>query len=239
MRSINNAGDAISAENANWTFGGDVPKTFDDHVSKSVPFYKEGHELILQLADFFLTDKSNCYEIGCSTATLTLQLAERFKNKDIKFYGLDVVENMIIEAQKKCVNHKNIILQTADILNYEFEKSNLIISYYVSQFIPPQNRQILFNRMYESLNWGGALILFEKVRAPDARFQDISTALYTEYKLQKGYEPSQIIAKSRSLKGILEPFSTQGNIDLMKRAGFVDVMSIMKYICFEGFVAIK
>ncbi|MEK7298654.1 MAG: methyltransferase, partial [Candidatus Margulisiibacteriota bacterium] len=41
------------------------------------------------------------------------------------------------------------------------------------------------------------------------------------------------------LKGVLEPFSTQGNLDLLKRAGFVDVTSVMKYICFEGFLAIK
>ncbi len=49
----------------------------------------------------------------------------------------------------------------------------------------------------------------------------------------------QIIAKSRSLKGILEPFSTNGNMDLMKRAGFVDIITMMKYITFEGFLAIK
>jgi tRNA (cmo5U34)-methyltransferase len=38
---------------------------------------------------------------------------------------------------------------------------------------------------------------------------------------------------------VLEPCSTQGNLDLMKRAGFVDVMSVMKWACFEGFLAIK
>ena len=37
----------------------------------------------------------------------------------------------------------------------------------------------------------------------------------------------------------MEPFSTQGNIDLMKRAGFVDIMPVSKWVCFEGFLAIK
>ena len=45
--------------------------------------------------------------------------------------------------------------------------------------------------------------------------------------------------KSRSLKGVMEPFSTQGNLDMLKRAGFQDVMTIQKYVCFEGFLAIK
>ena len=49
----------------------------------------------------------------------------------------------------------------------------------------------------------------------------------------------QIIYKSKSLKGVMEPFSTQGNLDLLKRAGFKDIVSIMKFVCFEGWLAIK
>jgi tRNA (cmo5U34)-methyltransferase len=93
--------------------------------------------------------------------------------------------------------------------------------------------------VYENLNWGGAFIMFEKVRAPDARFQDYMSAMYLDYKLEQGYSADEIVAKSRSLKRVLEPFSSQANIDLLKRAGFQDVMSVMKYICFEGFLAIK
>jgi tRNA (cmo5U34)-methyltransferase len=78
------------------------------------------------------------------------------------------------------------------------------------------------------------------VRGPDARFQDIMTAMYSyDYKLAQGYNAEEIVSKARSLKGILEPFSTQGNLDMLARAGFKDVTTIMKYISFEGLVAIK
>ena len=128
---------------------------------------------------------------------------------------------------------------TADINLYDFKKADLIVSNYTIQFIEPRLRQQLFNKIYESLNWGGALLLFEKVRAPDARFQDIISSLYMDFKLENDFSPSEIIAKSRSLKGVLEPFSTKANIDMMRRAGFEDVTSVMKYLCFEGFLAIK
>jgi tRNA (cmo5U34)-methyltransferase len=49
-------------------------------------------------------------------------------------------------------------------------------------------RQTLIDRIYERLHWGGALIMFEKVRAPDARFQDYATQIYTDYKLRRGYD---------------------------------------------------
>ena len=89
------------------------------------------------------------------------------------------------------------------------------------------------------MNWGGALLMFEKVRAPDARFQDYSVQIYNEYKLKSGYDEANIINKSRSLKRVLEPFSSEANYELMKRAGFKDIMTIQKYVCFEGFLAIK
>ena len=81
--------------------------------------------------------------------------------------------------------------------------------------------------------------MVEKVRGPDARFQDILNQTYIEYKLSKGYTANQIINKSRSLKSVLEPFSSKGNLDLLKRAGFKDVITIFKYACFEGYLAIK
>ena len=107
------------------------------------------------------------------------------------------------------------------------------------QFVAQKERQIIFNNIYNSLNWGGAFIFFEKVRAPDARFQDIMTGVYNDYKLDQGYTPTEIFNKSRSLKGILEPFSVAGNAALLERAGFQDYMSIMQYLNFEGFLVIK
>ena len=95
------------------------------------------------------------------------------------------------------------------------------------------------NKLYENLNWGGALLLFEKTRAPDARFQDIVTGVYNEFKIEQGFESEEIFNKTRSLKGVLEPFSHNGNVDILKRAGFVDILPIFRYIPFEGFLAIK
>ena len=70
--------------------------------------------------------------------------------------------------------------------------------------------------------------------------QTLLTLLAREvYALDKGFSETEIVNKGRSLKGKLEPFSTNGNLDMLKRAGFVDIMTVMKYVCFEGFLAIK
>ena len=54
-----------------------------------------------------------------------------------------------------------------------------------------------------------------------------------------GYSHEEILNKTRSLKGVMEPFSTNGNLDMLKRAGFKDISTVIKDICFQGFIAIK
>lgn len=81
--------------------------------------------------------------------------------------------------------------------------------------------------------------MFEKVRFPDARFQDIMSQIYIDFKLDQGFSEIDIINKSKSLKGVMEPFSSEGNLQLLKRAGFKDIVTIFKYLNFEGFLSIK
>ena len=236
---MNTVGDKIVAENSNWHFGGNVHKTFDDHVQKSVPQYHTGHEIIEKVSDFFLPNNSIYYDIGCSTGTLINRIYTRHKTKKINIIGCDTEKGMVSEANKKLAQLKNIKIHHKSVFDLEMKKANFITSYYTIQFIHPSVRQDLFNKIYNSLKWGGAFVFFEKVRGPDARFQDIMSLIYNEYKIDQGYTSEEIISKSRSLKGVLEPFSSDANIDLAKRAGFNDVMSIFKYVCFEGFLAIK
>jgi tRNA (cmo5U34)-methyltransferase len=239
---MSDVGDGIQAERGNWKFSGETTKSFDEHVSKSVPLYLEGHDLICDMSDFFVQDNSVVYELGCSTGTLSLKLAEHNKLKPCaRFIGIDIEKDMIAVAEdkKKSCSGLNVKFYTDDILAFEMEPTDLVVCYYTIQFIKPSVRQDLINKIYQNLNWGGAFLMFEKVRGADARFQDILTALYTDYKIRMGYSPEDIVSKSRSLKGILEPFSSQGNIDMLRRAGFVDINTVQKYLCFEGFLAIK
>ena len=94
--------DVVSAERANWKFNGDLVNSFDAHISKSVPLYKEGHDLICDMSDFFIKPKSLCYEIGCSTGTLTLKLATHHQNKpEAHFIGIDIEEDMIEKVRNQ------------------------------------------------------------------------------------------------------------------------------------------
>ena len=232
-------GQNIVAGNGRWNFGGSVPNTFEEHIERSVPYYREGHDMIAKLSDYFLYDGASAVEIGCSTGALLRAVASWNEGKSVHYTGIEVEHEMVKVAQSRCAGIPGVAIVEGDAIDMDLGPADLIVSYYTMQFIRPARRQMLMDKIYNSLNWGGAFIMFEKVRAPDARFQDIASALYTEHKLDQGFNEKEIVQKTRSLKGVLEPFSTQGNHDMMERAGFVDRMSVFKHICFEGFLAIK
>jgi tRNA (cmo5U34)-methyltransferase len=235
-------GDGIVTGNAAWTFAGETARQFEAHVSKSVPRYADGHDIVLSISDFFVKNDSVCYEIGCSTGALTRRLAQRHPSS-VRWVGIDIEPDMIAQADARLdqlsPRPTNIVYSVENALTFPYETSDFIVAYYTVQFIAPRVRQELLSRIYQSLNWGGAFVLFEKVRAPDARFQDIASSIYVDHKLERGYAPDEIIGKAKSLKGVLEPFSTQGNFDMLHRAGFADVMTVFKHVCFEGFFCIK
>ena len=224
-----------------WSFGGKIPKKFDTHIKKSVPFYDEGHQIILGLSDYFLSKKSLCYDLGCSSASLLIKLSKFTNKENVKFKGLEINDDMYKFANKnlKISNVKNIKLFKKDISNYNLLKSNLIISYYTMQFIHPSLRQKIYDKIYKSLNWGGAFIIFEKIRGNDARFDNILNSLYWDFKEKNQFTSKEIIQKSQSLRGVLEPFSDKGNLGYLKRSGFSDIQTIFQYLCFKGYLCIK
>jgi len=232
-------GDGICSKNSLWSFEDEkVVAAFDEHVSKSVPMYSEGHDLILRFSDYFTHKNSKIFEIGSSTGVFSNKIYERTKEKKVKVTGIDISEEMTKFANDKYSND-NCTFIFDDAINQDLSDSDMIVAYYTIQFINPSKRQEIINKIYDSLNWGGAFFMFEKTRGMDARFQDMITSVYYDYKISEGYSLEEIMSKHLSLKGVLEPFSTKGNIDMLKRAGFIDINTIFKFVPFEGFLAIK
>ncbi len=225
-----------------WNFSDNVPAQFVSHAKKSIPGYSEGHNLIISLSDYFLENDSVCYDIGSSTGELLFKISNYTNKKIKKFIGIDSEKSMIklSNRYKKKFDKKNKVkFIHKKIQKIKLEPSSMIISYYTIQFIPPQVRQDIINKIFKSLRWGGCFIMFEKIRGEDARFQDIYTSLYSDFKEKNNFSMSEIFNKQKSLRGVLEPFSNYGNISMLKRAGFKDISAIYQNISFKGYLAIK
>ena len=57
--------------------------------------------------------------------------------------------------------------------------------------------------------------------------------------LKNGFSELEIMNKTKSLKGVLDSFSSKGNESMLKSAGFVDTTSIAQWNNFKGWLSIK
>lgn len=233
-------GSKIEQKPGRWSFKGKIANNFDEHIINSVPYYKSTHDIFIRFSDFFIKENSLVYDLGCSTGSFLIDLDKRHNDNSVKYIGYDNQKGMIEFAKKKLPKaKKNISFQCKNVNSIKFLNPSLIVSFYTIQFIDTAIRQELINKIYSSLSWGGAFFFVEKVRGPDARFQDMLNQFYHEFKIDNGFSHEEVLNKTISLKGVLEPFSSEGNLGLLKRSGFKDIMSIMKWGCFEGVIAIK
>ncbi len=232
-------GDVINAENGSWSFAVNEPNTLTEHMRKSIPQYDKGHALIQEISEFFVNQNSLIYDVGCSNGVLAHSLAQKYYGKNALIVGIDCEENFINAAKNNYGKTNNLDFEKKCAIDYPYKACDLVILYYTLQFIDIDRRSELIANIFECLKEGGGLLLFEKSRQKNSRTNDILNQLYIDYKLKNGYSGNEIIAKARSLKGVLEPLSSFQNLQLLERVGFNEPSFIYKELCFDGILAIK
>ena len=127
-------------------FDEEVAAVFDDMLERSVPFYKESQKITEFFALKHLEEGAILYDLGCSTASLLLNIHRSLDTK-VELIGLDNSQAMLEQAKRKCEAYgAKIQVYNADILEYEYKKANVFVSNYTLQFIRPLVREELVKK---------------------------------------------------------------------------------------------
>ena len=221
-------------------FDESVASVFDDMLSRSVPFYKQVQDLVIDLINLNAKDGNKLIDLGCSTAKFLLELNSKSKAK-LELIGIDNSKPMLEQAQKKCIAYgaDNIKLDFADIKEYPLNNFDFIIANYTLQFIRPIKRPKIVEKIYKGLNDGGLFIFSEKVVFEDKKLDKQIIELYYNYKKEQGYSEYEITKKREALENVLIPFTIKENIQMCKDAGFKEVHTIFQWGNFVTFVGVK
>ncbi|MBD3840822.1 MAG: carboxy-S-adenosyl-L-methionine synthase CmoA [Campylobacterales bacterium] len=220
-------------------FDEDVASVFDDMLQRSVPFYKEALELTTSFALNYLNKNDRVYDLGCSTASTLISIANRSENK-LKLIGIDNSKAMLKRAKKKskAFGHKIKFIED-DIFNVDLKPSKMIISNYTLQFIRPLQREKLIRKIYNALEDGSIFIFSEKVISDDKKLNKAFIDKYYEYKKDQGYSEFEIAQKREALENVLIPYSYEENKKMILEAGFKHFDCLFKWLNFATFIAIK
>ena len=224
-------------------FNEEVTNVFDDMITRSVPFYREIHGLILDIFTKIPPKSNLVYDLGCSTGT-TIQLLHRShpeKDKRPKFVGIDSSESMIKKCQENLSREKNLNFELINekIQDVELQSSKIIIMNYTLQFIPADNRPSILKKIYKSLKKGGIFIMSEKIKPEFGNVEEIITELYYDFKRRNGYSNLEIMQKREALERVLTPNTIKQQKELLKEAGFNSYDTIFQWYNFSSFIGIK
>ena len=223
-------------------FNEPVARVFDDMLERSVPFYKECQQMVVDLALHFAQKGSAVYDLGCSTGTMLKHLVRAIPEKQkIRFVGLDNSEAMLDKARGKLKGHlKRCALVKANMeSDFGLSDASVVIMNYTLQFLSPRRRAAMLKKIYQGLRPGGGLILIEKVQGESDDLNDLFVVQYHAYKRNQGYSKLEIAKKREALEKVLIPLKPGKNRDLLEKSGFRQVDIFFKWFNFAGFVAVK
>ena len=220
-------------------FDEEVAAVFDDMLQRSVPFYKESQKITQFFALKALQNGGVAYDLGCSTATTLIGISKKLESK-AKLIGLDNSEAMLEQARKKCeAFNADVLLQYADILEYDYQEAELFISNYTLQFVRPLLREELIKKIASSLKKEGLFLFSEKVISHHSKLNKDLIECYYDYKKEQGYSEYEIVQKREALENVLIPYSEEENIRMVKNCGFSHCEVVFRWANFATFVATK
>lgn len=221
-----------------WTFKSEqTAKEFNEHVEKSVPFYKEIHKIVKIIGGFFVEDSTNVYDIGSSTGNLLKGMSNILK-RNANYIGIDNSIYMNQVAMND-IDSDNIKIISEDVQDFKFTNASYITSILTLQFINIEDREKTLKNVYQGLNKGGAFILVEKVNGEFVQSHEIMNQIYHDFKLENGLTYEEVIKKSQSIRGVLKPLTLKQNKRMLEEAGFKDIDVFFKWNNFVGVIAIK
>ena len=223
------------SELLNKKFSFSTIEQFDKHVSKSVDGYIELHDAVCKIAEYFIDDNTNVFDIGCSTGTLIKKIDTTVQRNGVKLIGIEPEWNFA----KELIPTERINWLHADAtIGKVFNNASLITSIFTIQFIQTRKRRDLIKDIYNGLNDGGAFIFAEKIRSDNSFAQDVFTFAYYDFKL-KSFSGTQILEKEKDLRYQLKPLTLEDNKKLIFEAGFKTASVFWQRWNFTAMLCIK
>ncbi len=222
-----------------------VAAVFPDMISRSVPGYTFCLEMIQDTAQYLVQPNSNIYDLGCSLGTITLAIRAGVlaaKTHDVKMYAIDSSPAMLDRARSHIAAFQPkipICFLCEDVNETKIEKASLVVLAYTLQFVLPEHRDHLINKIYQGLNEGGGLIIIEKIHDKNNTMQNIITELHHEFKRRNGYSELEISQKRQALENVLITETEDDHVQRFSKAGFKNISIIVKNYSFTAWLVIK
>jgi len=223
-------------------FDQQVAEVFPDMIKRSVPGYSNIITTIGMLTKRFAKDNSNLYDLGCSLGAATIEMRRNVSAQGCHIIGIDNSLAMV----ERCKLHVNafksetpVNIECADIQAMDITNASVVVLNFTLQFIDPNDRQALINKIYAGLNPGGILVVSEKLRFDNEVAQTLLTDLHHDFKRANGYSELEISQKRNALENVMLTDTLDCHRQRFSNAGFATSELWFQCFNFSSMIAIK
>lgn len=225
-----------------WTFDERVAEVFPDMVQRSIPGYSNIISMIGMLAERFVQPNSQVYDLGCSLGAATLAVRRNIHVPGCQIIAVDNSPAMV----ERCRRHIDafraetpVQVLEADIRDIPIENASLVVLNFTLQFLEPDARVLLLEKIAQGLKPGGALVLSEKFSFEDAEVGELLFNMHHDFKRANGYSELEISQKRSMLENVMLTDSVETHKTRLKQAGFGHAELWFQCFNFGSLVALK
>jgi len=233
---------ASGIPHTDFVFDEKVVAVFPDMINRSVPGYTTIIAMIGTLAAEYAQPDSRCYDLGCSLGAASLSMRRSITATGCEIIGIDNSPAMVAGCQEVFAAEDGqvpVTVQCEDILNSTIENASIVVMNFTLQFVQPEQRDALMQKIYTGLLPGGLLILSEKIRFEDAVLNDLFIEMHHRFKEQQGYSRLEISRKRAALEKVLIPETIGNHERRIQAAGFKSFDVWFQCFNFASMVAVK
>jgi tRNA (cmo5U34)-methyltransferase len=227
---------------ADFSFDEQVADVFTDMIERSVPGYRSIITMIETLTEHYAQPGSNLYDLGCSLGAATLSMARGLNAENCEILAVDNSAAMVERCRKtveRCHTCASVNVVVGDILTTDFTDASVVVLNFTLQFIPPEERFQLLEKIQNGMRPGGVLILSEKVVFEDGHLDKLLFDIHHDFKRAHGYSDLEISQKRNALDNVLIPETIPTHRDRLLQAGFTSVDVWFQCFNFMSMLAVK
>ncbi|PNH82638.1 carboxy-S-adenosyl-L-methionine synthase CmoA [Vibrio diazotrophicus] len=225
-----------------FTFDERVVEVFPDMIQRSVPGYSNIISAIGMLAERFVKPNTQVYDLGCSLGAATLSIRRHIQQEGCNIIAVDNSHAMV----ERCKLHVNayrsdtpVEVIEADIRDIEISNASMVVLNFTLQFLSPEDRYSLLEKIYAGLRPGGILIVSEKFVFNNESAHELLIDLHHDFKRANGYSELEISQKRSAIENVMLPDSIELHKDRFAKLGFSSFEVWFQCFNFGSMFAIK
>ena len=225
-----------------WQFDEKVAEVFPDMIQRSVPGYSNIITMIGMLAGRFVKPHSRVYDLGCSLGAATLSIRRNITVENSQIIAVDNSPAMVERCRRHIDAYRAdtpVEVIEGDIRDINIENASMVVLNFTLQFLNPNDRQLLLNKIYQGLQPGGILVLSEKFNFEDQKIGELLFNMHHDFKRANGYSELEISQKRSMLENVMLTDSVEAHKERLKNAGFTHCEVWFQCFYFGSLLALK